>query len=481
MSTESLMTFIEGLSKDLESPSADTRLSYNLRTHTFVYSEDMFIEEFIAEMAAKEIKSAALNTYIRKIAPNMTSTLRTTLESMTLKANGGQKQGVAAKVVERNGIISFVFTTNIRTGLPPNKWAQGQKDVFDKIKRAYHKGYSAFFHGVRGHLTKKAEKSEGGMGRSEKFEKAYASKDGKRLYKGRAMHSGHKMGQGVVETRMREAFDKHKKKVMKKTEPLECLAETDLIADLKTLGIDLKFMRDPETGVMEFEISMEGATGNILRGAEMKKKLNDIRKRLKELLTGGAEGLELYQLKGSDSLLLVDRKTIINSIAKSYKKNKYVTVRTENTKKKARKKTVSKKIDGANVERGGRGKIAEPTLPAGAATASAGEQPKFNIQNILGLVNAQLQDRVGAKMVDPRLESRTGRFLESVRATDVTQTAQGYPSVGYTYARDPYEVYETGSGTRFASAYRDPRVIIDQSIREIVSQFGLGRMYTRRQ
>ena len=84
-------------------------------------------------------------------------------------------------------------------------------------------------------------------------------------------------------------------------------------------------------------------------------------------------------------------------------------------------------------------------------------------------------------MVDPRLESRTGRFLESVRATDVTQTAQGYPSVGYTYARDPYEVYETGSGTRFASAYRDPRVIIDQSIREIVSQFGLGRMYTRRQ
>ena len=49
-----------------------------------------------------------------------------------------------------------------------------------------------------------------------------------------------------------------------------------------------------------------------------------------------------------------------------------------------------------------------------------------------------------------------------------------------TYAKEPYQVYETTSGSRFADAFRDPRPLIDQSIREIVAQFGLGRLYTRR-
>ena len=481
MSTESLMAFIEKVSKDLETPSADVRLTYNLRTHTFVYSEENFISEFLQEMAKKEIKSAALDTYVRKIAPDMTNTLRTTLLNMTLKANGGQKGGIAANFKEATtGEISFVFTTDVRTGLPPNSWAQGQKDVFDKIKRSYHKGYGAFFHGVRGHLSAKAKKGgEGGIARSEAFEGAYVR--GGRLMKGLAMHSGHAMGQGVVETRMREAFDTHKKIVRQRTDQRKCLAEEDLIADLKKLGIDLDFMRDPNTGVMTFQVSMEGATGNILRGQAMREKLNAVRTRLQELLSGGIPKEMYSELKGSDSLLLKDRKTIINNIAKAYKKNKYVRVVTENTKIKARKKTVNKKLAGATVTRGKRGKFSDPRLPVGVSGSSGGEQPKFAIQNIIGLVNAQLQDRVGKKMVDPRLENRSGRFLASVRATDISQTAQGYPSIGYTYARDPYEVYETGSGSRFASAYRDPRIIIDQSIREIVSQFGLGRLYTRRQ
>ncbi len=477
MSTQSLLRFLERIDEDLFDETSEKRLIYNLRTHTFVYSEENFIKEFLQEMSSKQVDAPGLEGYVKGIAPLMTTKLRETLLAMTIKASGGgKKQSAAANFKEVGGELSFVFTTDVRTGLPPNAWAQGQKDVFDKIKRAYHKAYGAFFHGVRDFVKKTSESD------SNRFEAAYVDKAG-RVQKGRAMHSGHAWGQGVVETRMREAFDTHKKTVRQKDNARKCLAEEDLIKDLEKLGIDLEFMRDPKTGTMTFQVSMEGATGNILRGQEMRQKLNDVRNRVSELVRNPKLVREMYgDLKGSDTLGSVDRKTIIKNIAKQFKKNPYVTVITEDTKINAKKKTVNKKVDGAKVTRGKRGKFSDPTLPRTASGREKDtERSKFNVQNIIGVINSQLQDRVGQKMVSPRLENRSGRFLDSVRATDVTQTAQGYPSIGYTYARDPYEVYETGSGSRFASAYRDPRLIIDQSIREIVSQFGLGRLYTRRQ
>ena len=80
----------------------------------------------------------------------------------------------------------------------------------------------------------------------------------------------------------------------------------------------------------------------------------------------------------------------------------------------------------------------------------------------------------------PRLENRTGTFLSSIRAVDIQTTARGFPSVGYTYQKNPYQVFEATSGSRFADPKRDPRPLIDASIREIAAQFAIGRLYTRR-
>ena len=81
----------------------------------------------------------------------------------------------------------------------------------------------------------------------------------------------------------------------------------------------------------------------------------------------------------------------------------------------------------------------------------------------------------------PGLENRTGRFASSVTATDVVRTAQGYPSVGYTYRKNPYQVFEVGAGdSRWATNARDPRKVIDLSVREIAAQLVVGRLYTRR-
>ena len=100
---------------------------------------------------------------------------------------------------------------------------------------------------------------------------------------------------------------------------------------------------------------------------------------------------------------------------------------------------------------------------------------------LIGLLNNALPDTVRKNMQAPGLESRTGRFVESVEVTDITKTPQGYPSIGYTYAKNPYQVYEMGAGTSpWATPERDPRKLIDRSIREIAAQFAIGRFYTRR-
>jgi len=103
-----------------------------------------------------------------------------------------------------------------------------------------------------------------------------------------------------------------------------------------------------------------------------------------------------------------------------------------------------------------------------------------NPLQLIGVINKELPDTVRKNMKLPGLQNRTGRFAESVKVTDIVQTAKGFPSIGYTYQRNPYEVFETGSGNVRATPERDPRQLIDRSIREIAAQFALGRFYTRR-
>ena len=101
---------------------------------------------------------------------------------------------------------------------------------------------------------------------------------------------------------------------------------------------------------------------------------------------------------------------------------------------------------------------------------------------LITLINKELPDTVRKNMQSPQLQNRTGRFAESVKVTDIMQTAKGFPSIGYTYQRSPYGVFENGGGSApWSNGQRDPRQLIDKSIREIAAQFAIGRFYTRRQ
>lgn len=97
---------------------------------------------------------------------------------------------------------------------------------------------------------------------------------------------------------------------------------------------------------------------------------------------------------------------------------------------------------------------------------------------LIGIINKELPRVVQKNMVAPRLQYQTGRFASSVRVTDMAMTAKGFPSIGYTYDRDNYETFELGN--RQGSPDRDPRALIDTSIREIAARYAIGRFYTRR-
>ena len=92
------------------------------------------------------------------------------------------------------------------------------------------------------------------------------------------------------------------------------------------------------------------------------------------------------------------------------------------------------------------------------------------------LLNEMLPNEVLERMQAPSLINRTGRFKNSVEATNVMIGARGAVQVEYTYMKNPYKTFEPGGNQ--GSTNRDPRKIIGASIRDIMSQL-TGKKFIR--
>ena len=190
------------------------------------------------------------------------------------------------------------------------------------------------------------------------------------------------------------------------------------------------------------------------------------------------EKLDVIRQDGSDNALRKTRKRTIKKVTDPFAQigAKIVTENTKINKSSKTPVTLTKKTKATR--EASKGKVAPRSIPGGPRTKE--RQSTFNINTLLAILNQRLPDKVAGNMGAPRLENRTGRFASSVRVLDITQTRQGFPSIGYTYQRQPYGVFEATSGSRFASQERDPRKLIDASIREIATEYALGRIFTRR-
>ena len=199
-------------------------------------------------------------------------------------------------------------------------------------------------------------------------------------------------------------------------------------------------------------------------------------KKLEDALIKLNESESWAKRPGSDSRLTIEKKKVIKSFQESVKRGKNVKKpKTSNTKPKYSNTTVKTKVS----KKPKKGK--EKTVGIGKLPIKKARAPRSSASstiNLASIINQKLPETVAKNMKLPGLQYRTGRFASSVRVTDVATTRGGFPSIGYTYQRNPYQTFEPGG--KQGSTDRDPRKVIDKSIREIAAGLLVGRFYTRR-
>ena len=121
----------------------------------------------------------------------------------------------------------------------------------------------------------------------------------------------------------------------------------------------------------------------------------------------------------------------------------------------------------------GGGSFIKGALQTKLEQARRGEQTKKPLEKratdpgvLIGQLNKDLGKRVEANMGRPALRSDTGRLAASAQVRSIIPTRAGMNQIDYTYQRDPYEVFESGS---FPSSF-DPRKLIEKSIRQLATQ-----------
>lgn len=108
-------------------------------------------------------------------------------------------------------------------------------------------------------------------------------------------------------------------------------------------------------------------------------------------------------------------------------------------------------------------------------------EPQQNWLRLLPIINQRLTPKVIANMRFPSLVNRTGTFANSAKVVNVEQTREGFPTFVFDYERDPYNVFDRSVGrSPWNTPERDPRALVDKSVREIVREMAIGRFYTRR-
>lgn len=192
-----------------------------------------------------------------------------------------------------------------------------------------------------------------------------------------------------------------------------------------------------------------------------------IRPQLEQAILQWAETQNWYSMPGSSSMEDDHTDSILDSVTADISKGKHVKAGTKKRKRKAKDKSVTAKKPLTKKVR--RSKKASKPLK--------GSESEYSIHNIIAMINMRLHDTLHDNMTSPRLVYRTGRFASTVTA-NATTTAKGNLSIGYNYMTNPYAVFAPGG--KMYTPDRDPRLLIEMSIRQIATELAVGRYGVRR-
>lgn len=280
--------------------------------------------------------------------------------------------------------------------------------------------------------------------------------------------------EGALESYLREAVQASVDAVNSTARQKMSLNEIIRVINTDENFIDI--IRD--TSAEEMNVFVGSRVQNAIDGTISRDKAKRLKEwaqdTLKELRKKGSN--YFLNISGSDSFSEIKQKQSVKAVVDAFKDIPSVTIKLDIDTKIKHSKTKVSGSKKANIQQK---RIATPKVKQ----KSRKRQTKTGTQSpvrLIPLINAKLPETVAKNMGAPRLENRTGRFASSPRVLDAQITEKGFVSFGYTYEKNPYSVFERTSGSRFADANRDPRDLIDLSIREIAQQLMAGRFYTRR-
>ena len=464
-----MIKMLKSLEEDLMGTSDIYRQHQaNKKENTFQF----FPSEFIGEMKL-EFDARGLSHLIGK---------RDVEEKIRL---GAEKILKACRVQAKNfkksrdiGIVSNAsyISVTLAEAVNPREQAKGKEypnfDNFSKLKGLYAQELKDFVLDLNEFIKEKYQERLNKL----EFQTDFESGDLKIVDTGveitgggDVVEGGHLEGMGVFESRVRDAIDNainqnYNAKVTGK----------NFKSNMELLGIDLSFVRNDAEDAFYF--TAQSRVGNQVAGFESAKEKEKLLKQVRAALARLDDKTPIVGLQGSKSYAEVKGEKLTKRVLKRFNKIPGVTT----TKPPEGKDRVVKAEHTDKAKKRKRGPVNSGIKAVNVPKISGvvrNEKPQ-NLNQYLGVFNAQLQDVVRKNMGPPRLENRTGRFASSVRVTEIQQTKRGFPSIGYTYQKDPYQTFE--KGFKRGSQERDPRSLIDFSIREIATQFAMGRFYTRR-
>jgi len=439
VSRQEQIRFLEDLHEKLYKQSENYRTARaDRQVHLFTVNVGGIRRGIVDRLKKEGASASQVQAIINALLPDLMSVV----DNTKTNADGSKTKAVKIKIISyiKGNVLKAVFTyTDARAGT--------------RIYNYVYESYIGELEALASKITLEAKKFN--------IESDFKAR--------KYWNLSHAIEAGIVESEVRDA-------IIDSTRNSEDISLRDVQQYIDDSPLTLGLVRDSATDTMQ--VSVDSAVKNKLDGTESR----DKRKRLKELIEKDLAFLlstsnmqtRLLNLPGSDSFKEVKRKKLIKNVVEEFAKIDGVRVTTENIKI----NTSKVRIESSKEVKTRKNSASKKTIKKGRTRKiKTGENSPIRL---MALINAKLPQTVAKNMGAPRLENRTGTFASSVRVTEVTQTAKGFPSVGYTYEKQPYGVFERTSGTRFASVDRDPRDLIDLSIREIAQQMAIGRFYTRR-
>lgn len=237
----------------------------------------------------------------------------------------------------------------------------------------------------------------------------------------------------------------------------------------KVISIAIRSRERTDSGKSFYiEVIDESATENRRKGsAEEKKWIQDTKNALNSMI----KNVDWANQRSSRSAV----EAVLSELLSTSKKGK------AKIKGKIFSKGTPSKASSKLVIKGKNPKEIKSDLVGDISIAKKEKTPSTNWSSLIGIINAKLPQKVATNMGAPGLVYRTGTFANSTKVVNVENTKQGYPSIVFDYQRDPYDIFDKTKGKApWNTPARDPRALVDRSVREIVREMAIGKFFTRR-